>query len=96
MDDLEKLKKHKERLELERDIARLEREARLGQAVSESVHNVSANVERASKWSLIWVVPVTLFGLFFLFLAANKDSAGHATAGVILLIPALAKVFGKR
>lgn len=63
MADIEELKRRKEQLELERDIARLEREARVGQAVSVGVDKVSERVDKIAKWSWMWVVPVTILAV---------------------------------
>ena len=107
MDDLEELKKRKERLELERDIARLERDARVGQVVSEGVSKVSGGIgaisekagHKAAKWSWLWVAPVGLFGAL-LFLAMIGDSAPDRwvfmVVGVVLFAPVIAKFLGKR
>ncbi len=64
MDDLNELKRRKEQLELERDIARLEREARIGQAVTERVDGIGAKADRITKWSWAWVGPLTAVGLW--------------------------------
>lgn len=96
MADLEELKRRKEQLELERDIARLEREARVGQAVSGGVDRVSERVDKIAKWSWMWVVPVTLLAVFAVILAFDKETVGHTLAAVLLLVPIFAKMIGKR
>ncbi len=92
MADLENLKKRKEQLELERDIARLEREARVGHAVSEGVSNVT-------KWSWKWVAPLTALGLWW-FLMGTFDMKQYQTIlyiiGGVLLIPFVLKLLGNK
>lgn len=96
MANIDDLRKRKEELELQRDIARLEREARVAQNVSDGMQEVGAKVDKIAKWSWYWVFPVTLLGAFALFLALNKSSVGHFVVAALLLVPIAAKLIGKR
>lgn len=85
MTDLEDLKKRKERLLLEQEIANLERKQRLG------------NV--AGKWSWKWVAPLGLFGIFALASSLIQLDGGGAffvPFSLIAICPAILKFFAGR
>jgi hypothetical protein len=90
MDDLEELKKRKERLLLERDVARLERNERWA--------------EVASRWSWLWVGPLGLLGsaMLLLVLAGSSEYGIHPDnilvffLSIAAITPIAAKFFMKR
>ncbi len=85
MDSLEELAKRKKELELRRDIARLERMNRWAKIAS----------DLKIDWSLIWVVPFTLAGAFFIVAGVHDGYVPIFIVGVLLLIlvtPRLIKI----
>ena len=73
--ELEELERRKKVLELRRDIARLERNERIAQAF---IH-----FDR----HLLWVVPCTLGGIFFLVVGIHDGWLPAVFIGVCLLVP---------
>lgn len=80
MEDAEALKKRKEKLELERDIARLERRA----------HSMGL-LTTVLGWSWWLYAPVAGLGLFIM---GNAPGDGF-WVGVALLVPAIAKILSR-
>lgn len=63
MDNVEELKKRKEQLQLEREVARLERDKRIA--------------SKTQNWSWGWVAPVGLIGITLTIVGfANLNDAG--------------------
>lgn len=65
---MEELRKRKEELELERDVARLEAEARRRQVTDELTTKATAGLEKTSGWiqRWWWKLPIVLFGVYAL------------------------------
>jgi|LSQX01.3.fsa_nt_gb hypothetical protein len=82
MSDLEELKKRKEQLLLENEIAKLERSKELN--------------KRVSKFRWFWVVPVAIVGSLFFFGAIDEEEPILAILGALAFIPLLLKVFVKK
>ncbi len=106
MATLEELERRKKELELQRDIARLERNERIGSRASDIAANAS-NVVRgvsetvqeqrssATTWSWLWVAPLTLFGLYLVLGGLIDGPLVIALIGLVLLLPAIWKVRGR-
>lgn len=85
MSDLEELRRRKEELELQRQIARLERREQIGSA-AERVK------DRTARWSW-WVVgPLTFIGGIFTLHGFGNGGVPSAIFGLALLLPVLAKL----
>lgn len=87
MSDLEELKRRKEQLILERDIARLERRKRWGNF--------------ANGWRWFWVAPVALIGAIFFFVGLANIKWGSEfivtmILGAVATFPLMMKVLMKR
>lgn len=84
--ELEELERRKKELELRRDIARLER--------NEKITNAVTHFDR----HLLWVVPCTLGGIFFLVAGIHDGSLLAVLIGVCLLVPPMPRLisFTKR
>lgn len=88
MDDFEELKRRKEKLELEHDIARLERKAGFAKATAE--------------WRWAWVGTLGILGVISLMTSVAKfdqspnDWGMFLIIGLLLVAPAYAKIRNKR
>ena len=90
MSDLEELKKRKEELMLEREVAKLERRKRLDHA--------------ASRWSWFWVAPLALVGGFLILLglgeihriARDGEVLVVLVLGAVAVIPLVLKLLYRR
>jgi len=78
--ELEELERRKKELELRRDIARLERNEKIVQAI--------ADFDR----HLLWVVPCTLGGLFFMIVGIHDGWFVGVLMGVFLLAPPMPRL----
>ncbi len=85
MSDLEELKKRKEQLLLEQEVAKLERKQKF---------------DAMGKWNWGWVAPLSVIGLFFLFQALDSRSYSTPYALYFLaffsLAPLALKLYFKR
>ncbi|MBK6852177.1 MAG: hypothetical protein IPG93_11270 [Burkholderiales bacterium] len=106
MSDLEDLERRKKELELRRDIAKLERNERIVNQVSniaadakELSVGISTKVaERGVKtggWSWLWVGPLTLFGLYLVLVGLVDGSILVSLFGAVCLVPLWAKLTRK-
>lgn len=77
MSDLEQLKKRKEELMLEREVAKLERRKRLDKA--------------AARWSWFWVAPLALVGGVLILLGLGEIHR-IARSGEVLVILVLGTI----
>ena len=82
MSDLEELKKRKEQLLLEKEVAKLERSKELN--------------KRVNKFSWFWVGPVAIVGSLFFVAAIEDENLIFVILGVLAFIPLLLKVFVKK
>ena len=81
LSNIEELKKRKERLLLEQEVARLERNQNLG---------------KAGGWSWIWVAPLTLIAAFFVLVGLVEGEAAAVVLGLVGLVPVAMKIYFKR
>lgn len=81
-DEVEELKARKERLLLEREIARLERRKQFDGAVD--------------RWRWIWVAPVGLLGAFLFLAGIGSGEPVPVILGLVGLAPGLYKVWRGR
>ncbi len=81
MEDMEELKRKKERLELQKEVAALERNARINRAFNILNYKIT--------------IPLLLIGLFFLIAGASDGKVGAVIFGVILVIPFVLKFFSR-
>lgn len=84
MSDLEELKKRKEQLLLEQEVAHLERKQKF---------------DATGRWSWKWVGPLAAVGLFFLAMGLDGSDSESRLALVLaffVLIPVALKLFFKR
>ena len=104
MTSLEDLERRKKELELKRDIARLERNERIGNKASsfaaqatELASDVSDSVKtqkvKSKGWSWLWVAPLALLGAYLVLGGLVDGPITVALAGFVLLLPAIAKLF---
>jgi len=82
MEDIEELKRKKEYLELQKEVAALERNARINKAFSILNYKIT--------------IPLLLIGLFFLIVGASEGEVGAVIFGVILIIPFVLKFFSRK
>ena len=101
-----KIWNEKKELELRRDIAKLERNERIANKVSnlaadakdhsaEISHKVAEQAGATGRWSWWWVAPLTLLGLYLVLGGLVDGPIFIALIGTVCLVPALAKVVGK-
>jgi hypothetical protein len=76
--DLEELKKQKEYLLLQREIAQLEGKSSLG--------------NRVNRWSWKWVAPLGLVGAFSLLIFMDSPSAPFGVIAIVAICPAFLKI----
>lgn len=81
LSNIEELKKRREQLLLEQEVARLERKQKLG---------------KAGGWSWIWVAPLTIVAAFFVLVGLVEGEAAALTLGLVGLVPVTMKVYFKR
>ncbi|WP_321289274.1 hypothetical protein [Alcaligenes phenolicus] len=79
--DIEDLKKRKEQLLLEKQIASLERHKQL---------------RKAGEWSWKWVAPLALLGAWLLIAAADERSPAILIIALLALAPITIKLYFKR
>lgn len=80
--NIEELKKRKEQLLLEQEVARLERKQNLGKA--------------ADGWSWKWVAPLTAVATYFFLGGLAEGAAFPIFLGLGGLVPVALKVYFKR
>ena len=106
MPELEDLEKRKKELELRRDIARLERNERIAHKAADIAADasnlaagISATVQAkkasAPTWSWLWVGPLMLLGLYLIAGGLVDGPIALSLVGVVLVVPALGKLFGR-
>jgi len=106
MSDLEELERRKKELELRRDIAKLERNERISNKVSNiaaDAKDISVGIStkvaergvRTGGWSWLWVGPLTLFGLYLVLGGLVDGPIFVALIGAVCLVPAWAKLMRK-
>lgn len=88
MSDLEELRKIKEKLELERDIANLKRKIQTAQAIENGIDTVSQKAKISSRWRWYWVAPLGIIGGLITIVALTGRGSDDWT-GIFLGIPAL-------
>ena len=81
LSNIEELKKRKEQLLLEQEVARLERKQ---------------NMSKASAWSWKWVAPLTLIAAFFVLGGLGEGEAAPVVLGLVGLVPVAMKLYFKR
>lgn len=82
MENIEDLKRKKEYLELQKEVATLERNARINKAFNMLSYKITT--------------PLLLIGLFFLMGGASDGDMGAVILGVILIIPFVLKFFSRK
>ena len=82
MEDIEELKRKKEYLELQKEVAALEKNARINKAINSLNYTIT--------------IPLLTIGLFFLIVGASEGEVGNVIFGVILSIPFVLKVFSRK
>ena len=102
MNDLNELERRKKELELRRDIAKLERNERIANKISNFAADakdhstgissrVAERASRTGKWSWLWVGPLTLLGLYLVLGGLVDGPVFIALIGAVCIVPALAK-----
>jgi len=81
LSNIEELKKRKEQLLLEQEVARLERKQNMG---------------RAGGWSWMWVAPLTIISALCLFDGLGTGQAAPVVLGLVGLVPVAMKLYFKR
>jgi hypothetical protein len=81
LSNIEELKKRKERLLLEQEVARLERKQNLG---------------KAAGWSWAWVAPLALVGAGFLVVGLEEGEPVPIVLALFALAPVAMKLYFKR
>lgn len=81
LDNIEELKKRKEKLLLEQEVARLERKQNLG---------------KSAGWSWVWVGPLALVGAFLLMVGLDEGEPVPIVLALFALTPVAMKLFFKR
>ncbi|TWH64589.1 hypothetical protein LX59_02259 [Azomonas agilis] len=82
MSDIEELKRKKEYLELQKEIAALEKSARIHKAFNFLSYKIT--------------VPLLLLGLFNLILGAKEQALESIVLGLILITPFMLKFFSRK
>lgn len=82
MENIDDLKRKKEYLELQKEVAILERNARINK-----IFNIL---------SYQATIPMFLFGLFLIVVGVSGGVAGVAIIGVVLIIPFILKFFSRK
>lgn len=81
LNNIEELKRRKEQLLLEEEVARLERKKSL---------------RKAAGWSWAWVAPLTLLGAYLLIGGAVEGKGAPILFSVFALAPVAMKLYFKR
>lgn len=79
--NIEELKKRKEQLLLEQEVARLERKQNIG---------------KAGGWAWWWVAPLALLGAFLLLVGIGEKEAVPLVLSLFALAPLAMKLYFKR
>ena len=82
MEDIEELKRKKEYLELKKEVAALEKSARINKAFNILSYKIT--------------IPLLFIGLLFIIVGATNGEVGAVIFGVILIIPFALKFFSRK
>lgn len=108
MANIDQLEARKKELELQRDIARLERNAKFKEKAADVITDMAAGAAqkvqtssgKAKTWSWLWVGPAALVGGFFALAALESRGGGDililSVLATALLLPAVLKLLGQR